>query len=93
MSLSVHINNKKKEIFILGKSPTQRLDDTTLTAEKEYSTNFREQKKKFCLRLYYNGVNSCLVLNGVEIYKFKAKDSEINEVSLCLGNVFRRFLS
>ena len=40
MSLSVHTNNKKKDILILGKGPTQRLDDTTLTAEAEYSINF-----------------------------------------------------
>ena len=34
MSSSFHINNKKKGIFILGKGPTQGLDNTTLTAEK-----------------------------------------------------------
>ena len=39
-SSSVHIGNKKKFIFALGKDPTQRLDDTTITAEAEYSINF-----------------------------------------------------
>ena len=33
------------------------------------------------------GVNSYLFVNGVEIYKFKAKDSEINAAPLSLGNV------
>ena len=33
MSSSVHIDNKNKDIFILGEGPTQGLDDTTLTAE------------------------------------------------------------
>ena len=33
MSSSVHIDNKGKDIVILGKGPTQGLDDTTLTAE------------------------------------------------------------
>lgn len=30
---SLHIDNKKKDIVILGKSPTDGLDNTTLTAE------------------------------------------------------------
>ena len=46
---------------------------------------------KFCLSLHYNGVNSNLFVNGVEVYKFKAKDSEINTSPLCLGNVSRDF--
>ena len=33
-SFSVHVDNKKKDILILGEGPTQGLDDTTLTAEK-----------------------------------------------------------
>ena len=40
MSSSAHIENKKKDILILGKGPTQRLDDTMLTAEVQYSINF-----------------------------------------------------
>ena len=82
---------KKKDILILGKGPTQELDDTTLTAEKEYAINFDEEHKKFCLSLYYNGVNSYIFVNGVEIYKFKAKGSEINAAPLCLGNVSKTF--
>ena len=34
-------------------------------------------RKTFCLSLHYNGANSYLFFNGTEIYKFKAKDSEI----------------
>ena len=33
MSSLVHFDNKEKHILILGKCPTQRLDDTKLTAE------------------------------------------------------------
>ena len=33
MKLSVHISNTKKDIMILGKGPTNRLDDNTVTAE------------------------------------------------------------
>ena len=49
----------------------------TLTAEKMHSINFTVTNKKFCLSLHYNGANSYLFVNGGEIYKFKAKDSEI----------------
>ena len=44
-------------------------------------------KKKFCLGLHYNGVDSYLFVNGVEIYKFKAKDSEIVVDPICLGSI------
>lgn len=76
MSSSLHINNSnKKDIFILGKSPTYGFDDVTLTAEKRYAINFTEQQKQFCLSLHYNGLNSYIFVNGIEIYKFKAKES------------------
>ena len=76
MSSSTHIDNKKKDILILGKRPIQGLQHT-LTAEKMYSINFTVTKKKVCLSLHYNGANSYLFVNGTEIHKFKAKDSEI----------------
>ena len=77
MTFSVHIdNNKKTDILVLGIGPTQGLEHT-LTAEKVYSINFTVTKKKFYLRLHCNGANSYLFVNGTEIYKFKANDSEI----------------
>ena len=91
MSLSVHTNNKKKDILILGKGPTQRLDDTTLTAEAEYSINFSRWQRKFCLSLHYNGSNSFLFVNATKIYHFKAKDSEIKIYPFCLGNISKDF--
>ena len=83
MSSSVHVDNKKEHILILGKGPTQGLDGTTLTAEKLYSINFTENNKKFCFSLHYNGANSYLFVNGTEIYKFKAQDSETVAPPLC----------
>ena len=76
----------KKDILILGKGPTQGLEHT-LTGEKNYSTNFTLTKKKFCLSLHYNGANNYLLANGTELYKFKAKDSEIVAIPLCLENI------
>ena len=90
MSSSAHIDNKKKDILVPGKGPTQGLEHT-LTAEKMYSINFTVTKKKFCLSLHYNGANSYLFVNGTEIYKFKAKDSEIVATPLCLGNISKEW--
>ena len=42
MSSSVHVDNKEKDILILGEGPTQQLDDTTLTAEAKYPINFTQ---------------------------------------------------
>ena len=39
------------------KSPTQRLNDTNLTPEGEYSINFIKEAKKFCLSQHCNGRN------------------------------------
>ena len=85
-SSSSHIDNKKKDILVLGKGPIQGLEHT-LAAEKMYSINFTATKKKFCVSLHYNGGNSYLFVNGTEIYKFKAKDSKIVAAPLCFGNI------
>ena len=58
-----------------------------------YSINFTVTKKLFCLSLHYNGANSYLFVNGTEIYKFKAKDSEIVASPLCLGNISKDWLA
>ena len=39
------------------------------------------------MSLHYNEAKSYLFVNGTEIYKFKAKDSEIVATPLCLGNI------
>ena len=52
-----------------------------------YSISFTVTKKKFCLNLHYNGANSYLFVNRTEIYKFKAKNSEIVLSPLCLKNI------
>ena len=57
----VHIDNKKKDVIILGKSPADGLNDTLVTAEKDYLMNFNKQQTK--LGLSFN----------VEIYKIETK--------------------
>ena len=83
MNSSVHIDNKNKDILILCKGPTQGLDNTILTAEAEYSTNFTEERKKYLFKstlqrlfiitstvIHYN---SYLFVNEVKIYNSKKK--------------------
>ena len=91
MSSSVPVDDKKKDVLILVEGSRQKVNDTTLTAEKKNSINFTESRKKFCLSLHYNGANNYLFVNGVEIHKFKAKVSEINIVPLCLRNISSYF--
>ena len=52
-----------------------------------YSNNFTVTKNKYCLSLHYNGGNSYFFVNGTEIFKFKAKDSEVVAIPICLGNI------
>ena len=52
-----------------------------------YSIDFTKENTKFCLSLYYNGANSYLFVNGTEIIKFKAKESEVTAYPLRLGNI------
>ena len=91
MSSSSHANNRKNRILVLSKDFVQGINGTTIYAEKLYSINFTENDKKFCLSLHYNGANSYLIVNGTEIHKFKAKDSEIVATPLCLGKISKDF--
>ena len=91
MSSSVHVDNKGKDIFILGEGPTQELDDTTLAAEAKHPINFAKSGKRFVLSLHYNGSNSFLFINATKVQQFESKKSEIKDYVLCLGNVSKHF--
>ena len=64
MTSSTKIDNRKKDILILGKGPTQGLEHT-LSAEKTYSINFAKHNKKFCL--------SCIIMEQTVIYLLMVK--------------------
>ena len=68
MNSTVHIDNKGKDILILGDGPTQRLVGTTFTAEDRYSMNFTQSNRTFCLSLDYNGSSSFSFVNATKIY-------------------------
>ena len=91
MSSPVHNDKKSKDILILGKRPTPRLYNITLTAEAEYSINFLRSQRKSCLSLHYNESISFLFVNTIKIYQFKPKNSEVTPYPLCLGNISMDF--
>ena len=84
MSFTTHIDNKKIHISTRKRSNTRIR--TYLNCRKMYSINFTI-KKKFCWSFHYDGANSYLFVNGIEIYEFKSKDYEIVASQLCLGNI------
>ena len=92
MSSSAHIDNKGKDILILGKRITQGLNHT-LAAEAQCSINFTRPGIKFCFSLHYNGSNSFPFDNATKINQFKAKDSEIKKISFVFRKYFRRCFS
>ena len=84
LSNSKHSNNKAKNILVLGREFVQKINDTTMYAEKMYSPNFAVDKKTFCLGLHYNGDNSYLFVNGKQVIKFKSRNSELIKYPMCL---------
>ena len=94
-SSSVYIDNKNRNILVLGEEPTQGLDNTTITADAKYPFNFI--KLEFALRvvlsMHYNFSKSFLFINASKLYRFKAKGSKIKPYSLSLGNISRDFKS
>ena len=86
MSSSTKIDNRRKDILILGKGPTRGLEHT-ISAKTMHLINFTEHNKTSCLSSHYNGEKSYLFGNGEEIINFKAKDSEIVATPLCSENI------
>ena len=91
MSLSVNFDNNKKIYFNSWWRFYTRIRWYYIDSRKKFSVHFTESREKFCLSLNYNGANSYLFVNGAEIHKFKAKNSETVANPLCLGNISRDF--
>ena len=87
MSSNIHLTNRANNIYVMGKDFIQGINDTTIYAEKLFHNNFTEFGVKFVLSLHYNGYNSYLFANGRQELKFKAKDDQIINEKLCLGNL------
>ena len=71
----------------MDKDFIQGINDTNIYAEKLFHNNFTEFRVKFVLSLHYNGDNSYFFANGKQELNFKAKDDQIINEKLCLGNL------
>ena len=91
MSFSAHATNKANHIYLTREGLTQGINGTTIYVEKNYYRNFTDPGKKFVLSLHYNGDNSYLFVNGRQKLKFKAKDDQIINEHLCLGNLSKEW--
>ena len=87
MNFSKHANNKRNNIYVMGKGYIQRINDTTIYAGKMYYRNFTDLGHKFVLSLHYNGNNSYLYVNCNQELKFKAKTNQLVKEKLCLPNL------
>ena len=54
ISYSVHVDSKRKDIIVLGKSLTKGLNETTIIQESKYTINFIRPGRRFVLSLHYN---------------------------------------
>ena len=81
LSNSVYATNKTQNTLILSHGLTQKVNNTTIYAEKRYSPNFSAENKTFCLSLHYNGNGSYLFVNGKEVTKFKANQLTLGSIS------------
>ena len=88
MSSSVNVDNKKNDILIFGKGSTL---NTTLTTKEKYPINFTQSGQRYVLGLHCNGCISFSIVNTTKLYHFKAKNSEIKDYALCLGNISKDF--
>ena len=87
MSFTVHKTNRENHKYVMGDEFTQGIHDTTLYVEKNYWRSFTDPGEKFVLSLHYNGDNSYLFVNVRQELKFKAKDDQIINEKLCIGNL------
>ena len=60
-----------------------------LLQRQKYSVNLTERQKKFCLSLYHQRVNSYIFVKDVEVYKCKAKESEMAVAPLSVGSFLK----
>ena len=68
-----------------------KINNKTVGVKASYKNNISAAASKIILSLHYNKENSFIFSNGHKITDFKAKDSEINNDPICLGNISKEF--
>ena len=82
--------DKPENVLVLGKG-SAKINNKTVDAVKIYTPNISTTVSKRVLSLHYNKQNSHILVNNNEIAVFTAKDSEINNDPICLGNISKDF--
>ena len=91
-SSSSYSDNRKNNFLILAKGPTFEINAKFGSLEKKFSINFTKANTKFCWNLHYNADNGYLLVNGKEIFKFRANNKNVNfPTRFCLGSIFDGF--
>ena len=70
LSNSRYAANKTQSVLVIGHSLIQKINNTTIYAEKMYSPNFTVDNKTSCLSLHYDSDNSYLFVNCKEVTNF-----------------------
>ena len=84
----------KSYFLILGKGDTFDINGRFVAPEKNLILILVKQRQFFFLISYYNADNSCLIVNGNEIYKFKASNKNDNFPSpFCPGRISQKFIN
>ena len=75
---SSHADNRKNNFLVLCECPTIGLNGKLGSPEKKFSINFSKASTKYCLSFHYNDGNSYILVNGKEIFNFKADNKNVN---------------
>ena len=65
---SLYVYIRKKDMLVLDEGPTDGLDDAIITRQTKCSVDITKSRRKFCLSLHYNAMNSFLYANDVKVY-------------------------
>ena len=85
---SSQADNRKNNFLILGEVPTYGINVSFGSPEKKFNINFTKTNTKFCSVLHYNPGNSYLLVNGKEIFKFKADNKNVNFPTQFVSELF-----
>ena len=79
---------------MLHKPPTYGINGRFGSPEKKFDINFTKANTKFRLSLHYSADNSYLIVNGKEIFKFKADNKNCKfPTYFCIGSISNGFNS
>lgn len=88
-SSSLHTDNRKKDILVIGKAPTNGLDKAAKAVEAKYSFYINKFRRKICLSLQYNEANRFLYANGEKSNNSQQKGLRNKPIPIVLGEYFK----